>query len=177
MNENQSIIHNSKAGITQTNAHLAGKYMAFRLANEDYGLAILKVREIIGLMDITRVPCTDSYIRGVINLRGKVIPVIDLRAKFGMEPCQTTDQTVIIVVQYATSRGEVTMGVLVDQVQEVLSIDADKIEPAPSFGAGVMSADFILGIGKADKRVIFLLDIGRVLSGDEAERMVQAVTA
>src|SRR5512136_1847918 len=111
MNENQSISSNSKTATAQANAHLAGKYMAFRLANEDYGLAILKVREIIGMMDITRVPCTDSYIRGVINLRGKIIPVIDLRAKFGMEPCQTTDQTVIIVVQYATSRGEITMGV------------------------------------------------------------------
>ncbi len=177
MNENPSITTNSKITAAHANAHLAGKYMAFRLANEDYGLAILKVREIIGMMDITRVPCTDSYIRGVINLRGKVIPVIDLRAKFGMEPCQTTDQTVIIVVQYATSRGEITMGVLVDQVQEVLSIDADKIEPAPSFGPGVMSADFILGIGKAEKRVIFLLDIGRVLSGEEAERMAQAVAA
>ena len=167
---------NSKAPGTEANAHLAGKYMAFRLSNEDYGLAILKVREIIGLMDITRVPCTDSFIRGVINLRGKVIPVIDLRMKFNMEPCQTTDQTVIIVVQYPTTRGEITMGVLVDQVEEVLSIGADKIEPPPSFGAGNMNADFILGIGKVDKRVIFLLDIGRVLSGDEAERLVQAVT-
>jgi purine-binding chemotaxis protein CheW len=167
----------SKSSAIQVNSHLAGKYMAFRLADEDYGLAILKVREIIGVMEITRVPCTDSFIRGVINLRGKVIPVIDLRLKFGMEPCQATDQTVIIVVQYATTRGEITMGVLVDQVQEVLSIDADKIEPTPNFGAGSVSADFLLGIGKADKRVIFLLDIGRVLSGDEAERMVQAVTA
>jgi purine-binding chemotaxis protein CheW len=90
---------------------------------------------------------------------------------------QTTDQTVIIVVQYSTTRGEITMGVLVDQVEEVLSINADKIEPPPSFGANSMNADFILGIGKVDKRVIFLLDIGRVLSGDEAERLVQAVTA
>jgi purine-binding chemotaxis protein CheW len=168
---------NNRTSAAPANSHLAGKYMAFRLAEEDYGLAILKVREIIGLMEITRVPCTDSYIRGVINLRGKVIPVIDLRLKFGMEPCQATEQTVIIVVQYATTRGEITMGVLVDQVQEVMSIDADKIEPTPSFGAGSVSADFLLGIGKADKRVIFLLDIGRVLSGDEAERMVQAVTA
>jgi purine-binding chemotaxis protein CheW len=176
MNQNPGSEH-GKAPNAESHAYLAGKYMAFRLANEDYGLAILKVREIIGLMDITRVPCTDSFIRGVINLRGKVIPVIDLRMKFGMEACQATEQTVIIVVQYATTRGEITMGVLVDQVQEVLSIDADKIEPPPSFGAGAVSADFILGIGKADKRVIFLLDIGRVLSGDEAERMTQTTGA
>jgi purine-binding chemotaxis protein CheW len=174
---NTPVTAKSNSSGVEANAHLAGKYMAFRLANEDYGLAILKVREIIGLMDITRVPCTDAFIRGVINLLGKVIPVIDLRMKFGMEPCQTTDQTVIIVVQYSTTRGEITMGVLVDQVEEVLSINADKIEPPPSFGANSMNADFILGIGKVDKRVIFLLDIGRVLSGDEAERLVQAVTA
>jgi purine-binding chemotaxis protein CheW len=151
--------------------------MAFRLANQDYGLAILQVREIIGLVEITRVPCTDSFIRGVINLRGKIIPVIDLRMKFGMEPCPTTEQTVIIVVQYATTRGEITMGVLVDQVQEVLSLEADHIEPAPSFDAGSTNADFILGIGKADQRVIFLLDIGRVLSGDAAKAKVPGVTA
>ena len=159
------------------NSDLAGKYMTFRLANQDYGLAILAVREIIGLVDITRVPCTDSFIRGVINLRGRIIPVIDLRMKFGMEPCQATEQTVIIVVQYATTRGEITMGVLVDQVQEVLSIEADNIEPAPCFGVCTLSADFILGIGKADKRVIFLLDIGRVLSGDEAKPMTLGVKA
>jgi purine-binding chemotaxis protein CheW len=176
MNQNPGN-ENRKTSGAESHACLSGKYMAFRLASEDYGLAILKVREIIGLMDITRVPCTDSFIRGVINLRGKVIPVIDLRMKFGMEPCPTTEQTVIIVVQYATTRGEITMGVLVDQVQEVLSIDADKIEPPPNFGAGNVSADFILGIGKADKRVIFLLDIARVLSGDEAERMVKSATA
>jgi purine-binding chemotaxis protein CheW len=164
----ESSMVNTPSSAEQVHSHLSGKYMAFRLANEDYGLAILKVREIIGLMEITRVPCADSSIRGVINLRGKVIPVIDLRTKFAMEPCPTTEQTVIIVVQYTTVRGEITMGVLVDQVLEVLSIDAEKIEPPPSFGPGSMSADFILGIGKADKRVIFLLDIGRVLSGEEA---------
>lgn len=172
MTKTAPITTKGKESPIPSNGDLAGKYMAFRLANQDYGLAILQVREIIGLVDITRVPCTDSFIRGVINLRGKIIPVIDLRMKFGMEPCPTSEQTVIIVVQYATTRGEITQGVLVDQVQEVLSLEADKIEPAPSFGAGSLSADFILGIGKADQRVIFLLDIGRVLSGDEAKPRV-----
>ena len=146
---------------------LAGKYMTFKLAEEEYGLEILKVREIIGLMDITRVPGTAGYIRGVINLRGKVIPVVDLRLKFDMPRTEATDQTVIIVVQYSTSRGDYTMGILVDEVLEVLNIDAEQIEPPPSFGSGV-HADFILGIGKAENRVIFLLDIGRVLTDDEA---------
>jgi purine-binding chemotaxis protein CheW len=163
---------NGKVSSISTRGDRAGKYLAFRLADQDYGLAILQVREIIGLVDITRVPCVDSFIRGVINLRGKIIPVIDLRMKFGMESCAASEQTVIIVVQYPTTQGEITMGVLVDQVQEVLSLEADKIEPAPSFGAGNLVADFILGIGKVDQRVIFLLDIGRALSGDEAKAKV-----
>ena len=155
-------------------AQLAGKYMTIKLANEEYGLQILKVREIIGLMDITRVPCAREFIRGVINLRGKVIPVIDLRLKFQMAACEATDQTVIIVVQYASAGHQLTMGILVDQVLEVLSIAGNQIEPAPTFGDGG-STDFILGVGKAEKRVIFLLDIGRVLSGDEAAEMMRAV--
>jgi purine-binding chemotaxis protein CheW len=177
MTNTAPIASNGKVSPLSTNGDLAGKYMAFRLASQDYGIAILQVREIIGLVDITRVPCTDSFILGVINLRGKIIPVIDLRLKFGMQPCPATEQTVIIVVQYATTRGEITMGVLVDQVQEVLSLGADHIEPAPSFGVASPSADFILGIGKADQRVIFLLDIGRALSGDTAKAKVPGVTA
>jgi purine-binding chemotaxis protein CheW len=146
---------------------LAGKYMTFKLAEEEYGLEILKVREIIGLMDITRVPKTDDFISGVINLRGKVIPVIDLRLKFGMEKAEATDQTVIIVVQYNMNNQELTMGILVDEVLEVLSIASEQIEPTPNFGTGSMNTDFILGVGKAEKRVIFLLDIGRILSSEE----------
>ena len=158
-------------------AQLAGKYMTFKLANEEYGLEILKVREIIGLMDITRVPCTEEFMSGVINLRGKVIPVIDLRLKFGMEKCQTTDQTVIIVVQYASHGRNMTMGLLVDQVLEVLSIEGSHIEPPPEFGGSHVRSDFILGIGKSDKRVIFLLDIGRVLSVEEATAVVDAAAS
>jgi purine-binding chemotaxis protein CheW len=158
-------------------AQLAGKYMTFKLANEEYGLEILKVREIIGLMDITRVPCTEDFMSGVINLRGKVIPVIDLRLKFGMEKCKATDQTVIIVVQYSLHGRNMTMGLLVDQVLEVLSIDGTAIEPPPEFGGTQVRNDFILGIGKSDKRVIFLLDIGRVLSVDEAAAVSQAATS
>ncbi len=146
---------------------LAGKYMTFKLAEEEYGLEILKVREIIGLMDITRVPKTESFISGVINLRGKVIPVVDLRLKFGMEQGMVTDQTVIIVVQYTMNNQELTMGILVDEVLEVLSIASEQIEPTPNFGTGAGNTDFILGVGKAEKRVIFLLDIGRILSSEE----------
>ncbi len=155
-------------------ARLAGKYMTFRLASENYGVAILKVRELIRLMEITRVPGTRSFIRGVINLRGKVIPVVDLRMKFGMGRLQATDQTVIIVVQYLFHGLELTMGTLVDEVLEVLDIPAENIEPPPNFGTGAIDTDFILGVGKADRRVIFLLDIDKVLSAEEQRDLQQA---
>jgi len=142
---------------------LAGKYMTFKLANEEYGLEILKVRELIGQMEITRVAKTKKFIRGVINLRGKVIPVVDLGLKFGMGPVADTDQTVIIVVQYQSGDEEVTMGILVDEVLEVLSMQAENIDAPPNFNNATTTTDFIVGIGKAEKRVIFLLDIGRAL--------------
>jgi purine-binding chemotaxis protein CheW len=144
--------------------------MTFKLADEEYGLEILKVREIIGLMEITRVPRAPSFVRGVINLRGKVIPVVDLRQKFDMEAVAATDQTVIIVVQVDRPAGPLTMAILVDQVLEVRSIDATQIEPPPPLGGAATDTSFILGVGKAEKRVVFLLDIGKVLSAsDEAE--------
>ena len=148
---------------------LAGKYMTFKLAEEEYGLEILKVRDVIGLMEITKVPRTEDYIRGVINLRGKVIAVVDLRLKFGMAPTRLSDQTVIIVVQFVRGGKEFTMGILVDEVLEVLDIGADQIEPPPDFGTQGMETDFILGVGKAENRVIFLLDIGKALSPGNAE--------
>jgi len=153
---------------------LAGKYMTFQLAQEEYGLEILKVREIIGLMEITRVPRTREFIRGVINLRGKVIPVVDLRLKFGMAACEATDQTVIIVVQYTVDARPLTMGILVDQVLEVLNIDGAHIEPPPALGAAALDSEFILGVGKHEKRIVFLLDIAKVLSSDEARDVARA---
>lgn len=155
---------------------LAGKYMTFQLAREEYGLEILKVREIIGLMEITRVPRTREFIRGVINLRGKVIPVVDLRLKFGMPACAATDQTVIIVVQYAVESRPLTMGILVDQVLEVLNIDGANIEPPPSLGTAALDSEFILGVGKHEKRIVFLLDIAKVLSSDEANDVALAAS-
>jgi len=137
----------------------AGKYLTFVLAGEEYGLEILKVREIIGMMDITAVPRTPQFVKGVINLRGKVIPVVDLRLKMGMAEAERTDQTCIIVVDI----GEVEMGIIVDQVSEVLDIAGDDIEDAPSFGAQV-ETDFIIGMGKADEKVTILLDISKLLS-------------
>jgi purine-binding chemotaxis protein CheW len=139
-----------------------GQYLTFFLGPEEYGLEILTVQEIIGLMSITPVPRTPEYIRGVINLRGKVIPVIELRKKFGMEAVEQTDETCIIVVQV---KG-VSVGLVVDRVSEVTDIESDAVEDAPSFGSEV-DTDYILGIGKSEERVRMLLDIDRVLDVED----------
>ena len=158
--------------IEQGNAALAtmeekaGKYLTFRLADEEYGLEILKVQEIIGIMAITSVPRTPDFVRGVINLRGKVIPVIDLRLKFAMEAQEDTERTCVIVVQVIRGNSHVTMGIIVDEVSEVLDIGGGQIEPSPEFGASV-DTDFILGVGKVDQKVVMLLDADKVLSGKE----------
>jgi len=136
-----------------------GKFLTFFLAGEEYGLEILKVQEIIGMMDITPVPRSPDHIRGVINLRGKVIPVVDLRLRFGMQAAEQTSETCIIVVQ----ANRIQTGIVVDQVSEVLNIASEEIEDAPAFGAEVQT-DYILGIGKSDGRVKLLLDIDRVLA-------------
>jgi len=152
----------------------AGKYLTFALANEIYGLQILKVQEIIGMMTVTRVPRTPDFIRGVINLRGKVIPVVDLRRKFGLEDHKDTEKTCIIVVQIAQAQRQTTMGILVDEVSEVINITAEQIEPTPEFGAAVDTA-FILGMGKVGQKVLTLLDIDRVLSTSEVSVIQEAV--
>jgi purine-binding chemotaxis protein CheW len=149
---------------SRSDRYLAGKYLTFRLAAEEYGLEILKVREIIGLMDITKVPRTPNFIRGVINLRGKVIPVLELRAKFQMDGIEDTEETCIIVVDVACETGSMLMGTLVDAVSEVLDIQENEIEEAPAFGVGV-DTSFILGIGKVKNSVKILLDIDKVLTG------------
>ena len=135
------------------------------MAQEEYGLEIIKVREIIGFMEITDVPQTPHHVRGVINLRGQVIPVIDLRAKFGMETTETTDQTCIIVVEIGQGNRKFSTGIVVDRVQEVLDINGKDIEDAPQFGSSV-NTDFILGMGKIGDSVKILLDIDKVLAGE-----------
>ncbi len=140
-----------------------GKYLTFALGAEEYGVQILKVREIISVMEITPVPRTPAYVKGVINLRGQVIPVIDLRAKFGMPSIARTESTCIIVAEIEQNRRRLSMGVIVDRVSEVLTIPSESIEDAPSFDPSVRS-DFILGMGKIGKGVKILLDLEAVLS-------------
>jgi purine-binding chemotaxis protein CheW len=147
-------------------AGLAGKYLTFKLDVEEFGLEILKVQEIIKMMGITRVPRTPAFVRGVINLRGKVIPVVDLRRKFDMESREGTEKTCIIVVTVRRSAGSVVMGIIVDEVSEVLDVAGESIESAPEFG-GVVDTSFILGMGKIGDRVVTLLDVDRVLSGED----------
>jgi purine-binding chemotaxis protein CheW len=147
----------------------AGKYLTFVLADEEYGLEILKVREIIGLMPITAVPRTPEFVKGVINLRGKVIPVVDLRLKFSMVEAEHTEETCIIVVDV----GRVEMGIIVDKVSEVLDIDPEEIEDTPSFGTSV-DTDFILGMGKANNKVTILLDISKVLTAADVKAAGEA---
>jgi purine-binding chemotaxis protein CheW len=149
-----------KSTHTRTTAQ-GGKYLTFSLASEEYGLEILKVREIIGIMDITSMPQMPGYVKGVINLRGKVIPVIDLRLKFGLEPAEYTEQTCIVVVDVGS-----LVGVIVDTVQEVLDIDGSQIDPPPPLGASV-DTSFVMGMGKVKDDVKILLDIDRVLGSEE----------
>jgi purine-binding chemotaxis protein CheW len=147
-----------------------GKYLTFSLANEECGIGILKIKEIIGMMPITSVPQTPEFVKGVINLRGKVIPVVDLRRRFGMEPINYTERTCIIVVETAGTAGNVMIGVVVDSVSEVLSIKAEAIAETPTFGTK-LNTDYILGMAKIGKGVKILLDIDRVLTTDDMAQL------
>jgi len=145
---------------------LTGKYLTFRLAEEDYGIPLLQVKEIIGMMPVTSVPQTPEHVKGVINLRGQVIPVSDLRRRFGIDATDYNDRTCIIVVEIQGAETTTRMGVIVDAVSEVLNVRKEEIKQAPSFGAHVRT-DYILGMANMDESVKILLDIDRVF--DPAE--------
>jgi purine-binding chemotaxis protein CheW len=145
---------------------MAGKYLTFDLAEEEYGLEILRVREIIGMMEITPVPRTPEFVRGVINLRGKVIPVVDLRLKFGLPFREPDERTCVIVVEVQNPEGTVQMGIVVDRVNEVVDVKPTDLEPTPSFGVS-LDTSFILGMAKVGEKVKILLDIDRVLTSQE----------
>jgi len=150
-----------------------GKYLTFSLGGEEYGIGILKIREIIGMLPITSVPETPHFLKGVINLRGKVIPVVDLRLRFGMPVIAYTERTCIIVVEMKGAGGLVSVGIVVDAVSEVLNIKADEIEAPPAFGAR-LNTDYILGMAKMGKGVKLLLDIDRVLASQDLSVMKEA---
>ncbi len=143
-----------------------GKYLTFSLEKEEYGIGILKVKEIIGMMPITSVPRTPAFVKGVVNLRGKVIPVLDLRTKFEMESIPYTERTCIIVVEIDSEHATILLGIVVDSVCEVLNIREEEIEETPKFGTQ-LKHDYILGMAKRDGGVKILLNIDRVLSSEE----------
>ena len=140
----------------------AQRYLTFRLAEATYGIGILKVQEIIGLMPVTAVPRVPGYVRGVINLRGRVVPVIDLRARFRMTVSPDTERTCIVITQVEGAAGAVIMGIIVEDVAEVVDIPPELIEAVPDFGAGVHT-EFLLGMGRLEGTVVLLLDIDAVL--------------
>jgi len=158
---------------TETTAR-AGKYLTFNLADEHYGLEIMRIQEIVGIMPITRIPRMPAFVAGIVNLRGKVIPVVDLRLAFGLESAEVTDRTCIIVVRVERSAGQsAVMGVLVDEVSDVVALADDAIEETPEFGSAI-DTSFIKGVGRSEDRVLLLLDIEQVLSDDQMESVESA---
>jgi purine-binding chemotaxis protein CheW len=161
----QATISDEKASAVKTDER-SGKYLVFHLGREEYGIRVMKVREIMGVQDITAVPQTPGHVKGVINLRGKVIPVVDLRLKFGLPELEYTQRTCIIVVQVAGASSAMLMGIVVDGVAEVLNLNAGEIENTPDFGTGV-ATPYLLGMAKIKDKVKILLDIDQVLSSQE----------
>lgn len=153
---------------------IAGKYLTVALGNESYGIAILKVREIIRMQKITHVPQMPAYVKGVINLRGRVIPVVDLRVKFGLA-AEFADRTCIVVVQVKLLNEQVVhMGLIVDSVEEVVTLNASEIEPTPDFGTK-LNTEYLLGMAKVKGQVKTLLDIERVVAPEAVQAIAQAL--
>lgn len=151
-----------------------GKYLSFYAGPEEFAIAVLGVREIMGMQDVTAVPHTPAYVKGIINLRGKVVPVVDLRLKFGMPAADYTARTCIVVVNVPGEGGGVLMGVVVDAVSEVVNIATGEIEDAPDFGEGV-SIPYLIGIAKSKGKVKLLLDIEKVLTTSELTDLGQFI--
>lgn len=166
MDGQPEILETGKTFNTDKQEARDAKFLTFQLAKEYYGLEILKVREIIGMLDITHVPQTPPFVKGLINLRGKVIPVIDLRVKFGLNQIEYTERTAIIVVEVAIDRVPTQMGIVVDTVSEVINIHQDDIEDTPNFGSA-LKTEYIFGMAKLKGRVIILLDIGLIMTDEE----------
>lgn len=144
----------------------AGKYLTFHLDSEEFGIRVLQVREIMGLQDITAVPQTPAHVKGVINLRGKVIPVLCLRTKFNLQPTPYTARTCIIVVQVRGDAGPFHVGIVVDAVSEVLNVTTGEIEDTPDFGGG-LPTPYLLGMAKIKDKVKILLDIDEIVTPHE----------
>ena len=149
------------------------KFLTFALAGEEYGISIMKIKEIIGMMPVTVLPQTPDYVKGVINLRGKVIPIIDLRLKFNLEPADPTERTCIIVIETeAEDHSQTLVGLIIDAVSEVVTLKGDEVEPAPTMQTQ-FHEQLILGLAKCENGVKILLDIDKVINHDELSGIEQ----
>lgn len=155
---------NPDKGSSPVLARSAGKYLTLFLGEEEYGLDVTKVQEIIRMLPITRVPRAPSFIRGVVNLRGRIVPVLELRARLGMDPVEEARETCIVVVR----SGDLTMGIIVDQVRDVLDIQAAEMHDVPDFGVSLDTA-YLSGVARRAQRVVLLLEVDRVLTRDESD--------
>ena len=151
------------------------QYLTFMLGGEVFAIGILAIKEIIEYGNLTEVPMMPDYIRGVINLRGSVVPVVDLSARFGRKGTELTRRTCIVIIEVESDQEKQVVGVVVDAVNEVLEIPEDQIEPPPAFGAKIRT-DFIRGMGKVDSRFVIMLNVGKVLSIDDLALLEQANT-
>jgi purine-binding chemotaxis protein CheW len=165
-NQTQLAPHPAGGTVLAQEAGEQQQYLTFTLGEEMFAIGILAIREIIEYGQVTEVPMTPPFIRGVINLRGAVVPVVDLAVRFGRPPREVTRRTCIVIVDVASPKGPQEMGIVVDAVSEVLEIPAADIEPAPEFGAKIR-IDFISGMGKVNGKFVVILDADRVLAVDE----------
>ncbi|MFP4384815.1 MAG: chemotaxis protein CheW [Spirochaetia bacterium] len=157
-----------KATVTQ--------YLTFILDHEEYAVEVVKVKEVLEMVQVTRVPKTREYMKGVINLRGSVVPVVDLRMKLAMGETEKSVDTCIIVLELDIDGETVTIGALADAVQEVIDLGSDNVEPSPKLGTAV-DTEFIAGMGKRDENFIIILDIDRVFTYDDREEVKAAVSS
>ncbi len=162
--------------MSATDAQERRQYLSFSLAGSDYGVGILQVKEILQYEAATRVPSVPASVRGVINLRGQVVPVVDLAVKFGLAETPVTPRTCILIVEATLGGERAVMGVVADAVSEVLELGADDVEPPPPFGTHVR-VDYLVGMGKVGRSFVLLLDLDRVLSADEKELALRPTPA
>ena len=170
MTQTQPAVHRAARGAVESAPEQQGQYLTFNLCGDMYAIGILHIKEILEYGQLTAVPMMPDFIRGVINLRGAVVPVIDLGSRFGGDRGEVTKRTCIVIIEVTAQDGKQDIGVVVDSVSEVLEISVTEIEPPPAFGARIR-ADFIEGMGKINGKFVIILDVDKVLSVDEIVRL------
>lgn len=156
--------------MNENNIHSTNQYLTFSLSDELYALEVSKVKEVLEYQSITRVPKTPEYMRGVINVRGGIVPIVDLRLKFNLPAMERTVDTCIIVLEIALNNETITVGTIADNVHEVIEVQPENIEPTPRIGTR-LDTDFIEGIGKNEDRFLVILNIDKILTAEEINSM------